>query len=318
MILSASRRTDIPAYYSEWFMNRIDAGFVFVRNPMNEGQVSRIELDPGVVDCIVFWTRDPQPLMDRLDRLDALGYRYYFQITLTPYDRVIEPRLTDKAEILGSILELSRRIGPDRIVWRYDPILIAPGIDAAWHRERFERMAGALSGSTNECVISFLDDYAKAHRRMAERGIRPPNRDEAERIAEAFSGIASRNGMRLTTCAEAVDLERFGIGHAACVDRERIERILAAKLKERIRKDGQRPHCRCVECVDIGAYDTCPNGCVYCYATGDSKRLEANRRAHDPASSLLVGRPDGLAIRERKAESFRTKEKLTQPRLDGT
>ena len=161
MILSASRRTDIPAFYADWFMRRVEAGFVLTRNPMNHAQLSRIPLSPETVDAIAFWTKDPQPMLDRLPALDAVGYRYYFQFTLTPYDRTLERGLRNKTEIESTFIALSKRLGRERVVWRYDPIILNDTLDVSWHREQFSRMCGVLAPYTDTVTISFVDLYAK-------------------------------------------------------------------------------------------------------------------------------------------------------------
>lgn len=306
MILSASRRTDIPTYYAEWLLNRLNEGFVFVRNPMNANQVSRIPINPDVVDCIVFWSKNPRPLMPYLDQIDAFGYPYYFQFTLTPYDQTIERNLPPKTEIEETFIELSQRIGKERMVWRYDPIFISSEWTVERHAETFEAMAERLAPYADECIISFIDSYRSAVRRMGHRidgGVAP---ETMWTIAERFAKVAQKHDLPINTCAEEIELGRLGVGHASCIDRDRIERMLGVPLSDKVRADGQRAHCGCVECIDIGAYDTCQNGCLYCYATASDEKAKRNCEAHDPNSALLIGDSDAVErVTERKVERFR-------------
>ena len=178
MIISCSRRTDIPAFYSDWFMNRIREGFVLVRNPLNAIQVRRISLLPSDVACIVFWTKDPVPLLDRFNLLQ--DYSYYFQFTLTPYDKDIEPKLPPKKKIIDTLLRLSDKIGAKRVIWRYDPILLSKRISSAYHVDHFGNMSGRLSGYTEKCIISFIDMYRHLQGEIKNRSIRPPDEYEGD------------------------------------------------------------------------------------------------------------------------------------------
>jgi Domain of unknown function (DUF1848). len=287
MIISASRRTDIPAYYSEWFLNRLKERYVLIPNPRNADRLGRVELSPDNVDCIVFWTKNPAPMLDRLDTIEKMGYPFYFQFTLTPYGRELEPNLPPKSELLQTFLELSRRIGPERVVWRYDPVLITGHCSVAWHLERFRELCGELHDATRCCVFSFIDPYAHIGKEF--HGM---SRGEMLAVAESFSEIAADYPLSLFTCAEEIDLSRFGIGHSACIDQKLIERIIGCPIWAK--KDaGQRAACGCIESVDIGAYNTCPNGCAYCYATTSENTVRRRIRAHDPTSPLLAGVPRG-------------------------
>lgn len=300
MIVSVSRRTDVPCWYSDWFFRRLREGYALVRNPMNPRQISRVPLTPDAVDGFVFWTKNPAPMLPRLDEL--CGWPYYFQFTLTPYGHDIEAGLPDKFEsLLPAFLRLSEVAGPERVLWRYDPILF----DGRWtvdaHLERFDRMARLLRGATDSCTISFLDSYRGISRNL--RGLRSPAGGEQHQLAAGLAKIAQENGMRLQTCAEAIDLSEYGVGHARCIDAERMSRIARRPLAAPKDKS-QRPECGCAVSVDIGAYDTCRNGCRYCYANHRPDVLAANLRSHDPASPLLAGQVgEGDVIRERAMKS---------------
>lgn len=304
MILSASRRTDIPNYYSEWLARRFRAGFLCVRNPMNFRQVSRITLNPNVIDCIVFWTKNPAPMLPYLD--EYRRYMYYFQFTLTGYGKDIEPGLPDKRRILiPAFCELADRIGRDRVIWRYDPIFLSDHYTLDYHVKAFTRIAEALAGRTRRVVISFLDDYEKTKRNMKGINIQGLTKEKMRRLAHSFAVIAGRYGMEIQTCAEKIDLSEYGVTHGACIDREYIEHLLGCRL--RAGKDhGQRPECRCMESVEIGSYHTCRNGCRYCYANFSDGRVQARIRDFDVDSPILCGKMEPEdRITERKMKTLR-------------
>ena len=304
MILSASRRTDIPAFYSAWLLNRLRQGFVCVRNPMNPAQVSRIALSPETVDCIVFWTKDPAPMLDKLGEIRSMGYEFYFQFTLTPYGREIERHLPEKRVLAETFRRLSRAVGRERVVWRYDPVLLTGDWTPDRHFEAFGALCRELEGCAEECVFSFVDRYAKIARRTAGlvRDIAP---GEMERTAAGFAETARRHGLKLSACAETADFSRFGIGRARCIDPARIERLTGCAI--RAGKDrNQRPECGCIESADIGAYDTCRHGCLYCYASAGDGTVRRACAGHDPLSPLLTGRLlESDRVTERKAASLK-------------
>ena len=287
MILSVSRRTDIPNYYSQWFYNRIKEGFVYVRNPMNTHQVSRIEITPDVVDCIVFWTKNPEPMMERLEELSA--YHYYFQFTLTGYGRDMEPGIPHKREKMIPVFQaLSDRIGKEKVIWRYDPIIFSQRYTQEYHLKAFEQIAMALKGFTEKCVISFVDEYAKNRKNMELLGAYEMDRYQLPEFAKKISQIAKRNGMDTGSCAESIDLAECGIKHNCCIDKELIEKTIGGRIKAG--KDrNQRPECGCMESVEIGAYHTCKNGCKYCYANSSAENVARNCSKYDPTSPILCG-----------------------------
>ena len=299
MILSVSRRTDIPNYYSEWFYNRIKEGFLYVRNPMNPHQISEIKITPEIVDCIVFWTKNPLPMMKRLDEIKK--YNYYFQFTLTGYGNDVEANLPNKKHIMIPIFqELSHKIGKQRVVWRYDPIFFSDKYTAEYHLKAFRSIAEALRGYTEKCVISFVDIYSKNKKSM-ERLLRYELNDyELKEFAKELSRIAADNHIEIGTCAEKIDLEECGIVHNCCIDKELIEKIVDCKLN--VGKDkNQRTECGCVESVEVGTYNTCKNGCIYCYANYSSKSVETNIAKYNPLSPLLCGqveKDDKITIRK--------------------
>ena len=307
MIISASRRTDIPTYYSEWFFNRLREGYVLVRNPMNARQISRISLSPEAVDGIVFWTKNPVPILSRLGELEP--YPYYFQFTLTAYGRDVEPNLPGKNGVLiPAFQELSRMAGRERVVWRYDPIFLSDRYTVEYHCRYFRVLAAKLGEYTEKCTVSFLDFYRSTARNMRSLHIREMTAAQQREMMERFSEIAGEYGLYIDTCSEAISLEDLGISHASCVDRERLERIGGYRLKVG-RDRNQREECGCAASVDIGAYDTCGNGCLYCYATDSPPRAAERVRAHRPDSPILFGTvgPEDV-IREREAVSLREQQ----------
>lgn len=283
MIISSSRRTDIPAYYSQWFFRRLEEGFVCVRNPVNFHQVSRVSLSPGVVDGIVFWTKNPLPMLDSLQLLK--DYPFYFQFTLMAYGQDLEPGVPSKnSTIVPAFQELSRRIGPERVIWRYDPILLTPKYTTDYHVRYFEELARRLSGYTTKCVISFVDLYRHLGQQFQSLGTA-----EIIELAGRLSEIAQKYGLMLETCAESLDLSQFGIRHGHCVDAELLEQIIGQPLSPSKDKN-QRAACGCMASIDIGMYDTCANGCKYCYANHAPAAVRRNLKSHDPSSPLLCGR----------------------------
>ena len=302
MIISASRRTDIPAFYSEWFMDKIRAGYVFCRNPMNRKQVAKISLSPDVVDCIVFWTKNPCNIIKYLN--DLKDYNYYFQITITSYDKSIEPNVPFKKDIVKTVKRLSDLIGPEKVIWRYDPIFYSNEFNFSYHAENFEKIACALNGYTGKCVISFMDNYRKSIRNMRDIQYSILSHDEAFEIAERFVEIGTEYNMKLETCAEKYDFSALSIKHGKCIDGELISKIANNPLN--VKKDKhQREECGCAESVDIGAYNTCPHNCLYCYANENKDLAEKNYKKHNPQSIFIDGELLGdEKITERKVKSL--------------
>jgi hypothetical protein len=285
MIISASRRTDIPAFFAEWFMNRVREGFVCIRNPLNPHQVRKISLQPEEVDCLVFWTKNPANIFPYLAELAA--FNFYFQFTLTPYDQLLEPGLPPKPYLIELFKELSRKLGKNRIIWRYDPIVISDDMPIAIHTSAFAAMAAALHGYTNRCVISFLDMYKKCEKNMKDVQPLPITAAMMQETAKSFTSIAARNELELVTCAEEIDLSSYGIAHGKCTDDKLIAELSGRSL--RIGKDKtQRPLCGCLTSIDIGAYNTCLHGCLYCYANSSIKTVKRNLLQHDPLSPMLI------------------------------
>lgn len=291
MILSASRRTDIPAFYSEWFVNRLREGYVLVPNPYNTRHLSYIPLSPAHVDCIVFWTKDAAPIFDKLGIVEELGYKdYYFEFTVTPYDESIEKHLPPKGDIIQTFQRLSDRLGPDRVDWRFDPILLNEQTGHSCLLTAFEKMCKQLAGYTTKCIISFIDIYK--HISPAFTEISP---EQQMRIAKDMAEIAATYHLQLYACCEKHDFSLYGIHRSACIDREKIERIIGCALL--VRKDAnQRTYCSCMESIDIGVYNTCQHACTYCYAVRQPNTARQKWALHDPHSPMLIGVPTGEEI----------------------
>ena len=303
MIISASRRTDIPNYYSDWFFERLKDRKVCVRNPFQPRDVSLISLSRDVVDGFVFWTKNPRPMLKRLGELE--GYPYYFQFTLNGYGMELEPGLPDKETVLVPVFqELAESVGRERVIWRYDPILVSPEYTVARHQELFGRLARKLAAYTQKVVISFLDPYANIQRQMAHSAVQIPEAEQMEQLARWIPKIAAEYGLSVETCAEAGDYEAYGIRHGKCIDASLLGRICGEHLSTG-KDTGQRRFCGCDVSIDIGAYRTCRNRCVYCYAGHKNQEGAAVREDHK--KSLLLEdiiRPDDV-IRGRSMKSDR-------------
>lgn len=305
MIISASRRTDIPNYYYEWFTNRLRERFVLVRNPMNYNQVSRIDLSPDVVDCIVFWTKNPRAMLDKLYLID--DYNYYFQFTLNSYGEDVEPHVPSKGkEVIESFKRLSDKIGSEKVIWRYDPVLLTDKYNVEYHIKYFDKLVKELAGYTEKCVFSFIDIYPKIKNNITKLGAYAPLDFEKIEMAKSFKNIANQHGILLETCAESTDLCNIGINHGKCIDDKLIEKILGYPIN--LKKDkNQRAECGCVESIDIGAYDTCRNGCKYCYANHSRIKLENNMKNYNINSPILCGKiTEDDIIKERKVSSSKS------------
>lgn len=290
MIVSASCRTDIPAFYSEWFFQRLRSGFCTVRNPYS-GKPYRVDLRPSQVDGFVFWTRNCGPMLPRLDELRGFGRPFVVQYTVTGYPREIEAAVIEPLRAIGHIRELSERVHPSCAVWRYDPILLTTLTPAEYHLENFRDLARRLWGATNEVVVSFAQMYAKTQRNLDASASRnrfewfdPPAESKLELLSQ-LARIAREAGMQLSVCTQP-ELVCEGAMEARCIDARRLEQIggfrIAAPTK------GTRPGCACHEARDIGDYDTCPHGCVYCYAVRHRRIALDNYKRHNPTTESLL------------------------------
>ena len=301
MIINTGCRTDIPAFYAKWLMNRIREGYVLVRNPYNPNQVTKYNLSPEVVDCLAFCTKNPEPMLTYLDELDM--YKQYWFVTITPYGKDIEPNVPDKSKVIESFKKLSNHIGVDSIGWRYDPIFIGNGFDINKHIECFEKMAKELKGYTHNCTISFLDLYEKVKRNAPD--IKPPTKGEQIEIAKAFARIGKENDMVIHACCEKTYLSQYGLQCNGCMSQEIVEKAINNTLQPPKRKN-LRQECNCLMGNDIGAYNTCGHLCKYCYANTNKQFVVENIKKHDDNSPFLIGRIEpGDKITEAKQKSWK-------------
>jgi DNA repair photolyase len=253
---------------------------------MNIHQVSRINLSTELVDCIVFWTKNPKPMLKRLDELK--NYKYYFQFTLNSYDKTIEPNVPAKKDLIETFTKMSNLIGKERVIWRYDPIILTKIFTKEYHYNWFEKLAQKLSPYTNKCVISFVDLYKKTERNLKGIELLPLTNSDMEEMANNLSSTSSKYGISIETCSEVINLEKYNIVHTKCIDDRLISGILGTKLT--IEKDpNQRELCGCIKSIDIGAYNTCNHGCFYCYANFSKDTVAKNIYQHNSKSPLLFG-----------------------------
>lgn len=300
MIIQTGMRTDIPAFYSEWFLNRLREGYVLARNPYEPSMVTRYRLDPEVVDLIGFCTKNPAPMLPHMDDLRLYG-QYWF-VTITPYGTDIEPNVPPKEQVIEDFKRLSDVVGPDAVGWRYDPIFLTGQYTVERHLEDFFHMAAGLAGYTTSCVISFVDLYHKVKRNFPELQESSPEHRLA--LGKEMIRIARACGMALRPCAEGKELEPYGADCGGCMTVALYEKALGCHLNAPRRKNQRGGQCACLLGTDIGAYDTCAHFCRYCYANTDRARVRQNMRRHDPKSPFLIG---GLlpGDRVREAEQAR-------------
>ncbi len=272
-------------------------------NPYNAQRYYGVDLRREAVDCIVFWTKNPLPFLQYLPIIDSLGYPYYFQFTITPYNKSVERNLPDKVRLLQTFQELSKQLGAHRMVWRYDPIMVDSIFTVEYHEKAFRYMARHLSSYTDRCIISFVDIYKNMQNRLGKLPAYSVPYGIMNEIAEIFSSIGREYGFTLHTCSEKSDLSAHGVQASSCIDKDIIEKILGCSI-DVARDKHQRPECQCVESIEIGTYNSCANGCSYCYALSSDERGKRNVRAHDPTSQLLVGQlPDDAIITQRPNHS---------------
>lgn len=282
MILFASGRTDIPAFYSNWFINRVKAGFVDVRNPFNQNLVSRINFSD--VDLIMFCSKNPLPMIDKLKMLKV---PVLFHVTITPYSKDVEPNIPDKRLIIEGVKKLSLVLGIDNVVLRYDPIFLSDKYNVDYHIRAFDKLCKNLNGYVNKIIVSFMDEYKNVRINKDILKYRTFTMEDYKKIGEAFSKSAMDNGMSVQTCFEDNDLTEYGFVKGECLSHELAYILTGKKFKSsNVRKEKK---CECVQMVDIGDYNSCMHMCKYCYANYDEKAVSSNFKMHDDNSSLLIG-----------------------------
>lgn len=295
MIISASRRTDIPAFYAEWFANRLNEGFCLVSNPFNKSAVARLSLAREDVDAFVFWTKNPAPFVDKLRALDDAGYPYYFLYTVNDYPEVLEPMVPPLESRIRVFRTLANRIGRGRMVWRYDPVVLSSEFNVGYHKDRFAELARQLSVSTGRVIVSFVDFYRKTERRVSavERksgdsfARDPLSVPDVQDLVSDMCEAARRSGMQIQSCAEDGRLAAMGVSAGKCIDDGLLRREFGIEAAGR-KDPGQREACSCVVARDMGAPNTCLHGCTYCYATVSPEAARSRHRAHNPSGPGLV------------------------------
>ena len=311
MILNTGLRTDIPGFFSEWFYNRIDDGFVYVRNPYAKNQIYSYRLDPELIDCIIFCTKNPKPMFENLEKIDK--FNQYWHITITPYEKEIEPNVPPMNDVLESFKYLSKKLGKENVTLRYDPIFINEKYTLEKHIESFEYIINSLSGYTTEAIISFIDLYEKTKRNFPKA--REVTKDERLKLGKEFAQIGKKNNITIKTCVEGSELDKFGIDSSGCMTKEVIERAINKNLNVPKQK-ARNGECYCLLNNDIGEYNTCDHGCLYCYANSNKRLVKRNLKLHDPKSPILIGeiKEDDI-IKEMKQKSLIINDSTRQTKL---
>lgn len=282
MILNVSGRTDIVAFYSKWFLNRLKEGYVDVRNPFNPNLVSRINFDD--VDLILFCTKNPIPIVDKLGDIKI---PYIFHVTITPYKDDIEPNLPSKSKIIEAVKKISTRVGIDNIYVRYDPIFISEKYNIEYHIKAFTKLCSLLKGYVKTIIVSFIDNYKNVRKNLPYLKYRSFTEEDYKLIGENFSKIAKDNNMVVQTCFEERNLTEYGFIKGECMSKELAFKLTGKTYKKWQARKGNA--CNCVELVDIGVYNSCNHLCKYCYANYDESKVKENINNHDINSSLLIG-----------------------------
>ena len=301
MILQTGLRTDIPAFFTPWFLRRLAEGFVLTRSPYAPSQLIRYRLTPDVVDCIGFCTKNPAPMLPHMDKLSAFGQHWF--VTITPYEEDIEPNVPPKEQVMADFLRLSRIVGAKCVTWRYDPILLTEKYTVSRHLADFAAMCAALEGATDTCVISFIDLYEKVKRNWP--GLCAVSREDRLLLGREMAAVAARHGMRLQSCCEGDELAPYGVDCTGCMTLSTYERALGIRLNAPRQPRSSRG-CLCHLSADIGAYNTCSHGCRYCYANASAESVRRSLAQHDPASPLLIGTVQpGDQLRDARQPSWR-------------
>lgn len=287
MIINTGMCTDIPAFYSRWFLNRLKEGYVLVRNPYNPQQVTRYSLNPDVVDLIGFCTKNPGPILPHMDALKPYG-QYWF-VTITSYEKDVEPNVPDVDSMTEEFCDLSKIVGVDSIGWRYDPVFLNEKYTIERHLSDFEKIASRLCGYTKTCVISFIDLYPKVRRNFPE--VWPVSDQDRLTLGRSFVEIGRKYGMTIKPCGEGNELSAYGADCSGCMTLKTYETALHCRLNAP-KIQSARKECACLLMCDIGAYNTCGHLCRYCYANYSAELVRRNMSMHDPDSAFLIGGPE--------------------------
>ena len=306
MIINTGMRTDIPAFYSKWLLNRIKEGYVCVRNPYYAHQVTKYSLDPKVVDCLAFCTKNPHPMLSHLKELD--NYKQFWFVTITPYGKDIEPNVPDKKQVINDFKILSKHLGKNSVALRYDPIFFNKEFDINKHIRCFEKLLKELNGYTLDCTISFLDMYEKVKRNAPD--LRVPTLAEQIEIAKAFAEIGKKNSITIHACCENEILKDYGLDITGCMSKKIVEKAIGTNLNAP-KNNSKRKMCNCLMGNDIGAYNTCGHLCKYCYANASANLVKENMKKHNPSSPFLIGdfeKDDVITIAKQSSWKETTKQ----------
>ena len=315
MIINTGGRTDTVQYYTEWLLNRFNEGYVLSRNPLFQNKVTRYELTPETVDCVVFCSKNYKPILSGLHEITD-RFNTYFHYTITAYGKDLEPGVPSIEESMQTLIELSKQVGRERITWRYDPILLTDKYTVETHINTFEKMAKILSSYVDRCIFSFVEMYKKLEYNMPE--LIPLTKQDKEILAENLGNIAAKYGLYIQTCGTNGDYSQYGIHSSGCMTLNILGSANGIKFKN-LKHKGMRQGCHCMESRDIGAYDTCMNGCKYCYANKNPKKAFENYKYHDPDSPLLLGQlKDTDIIQQGVQKSFIKKENGIHEMFYGT
>ena len=309
MILSVGMRTDIIGFYLEWFLNRVNDGYVLVRNPYNMHHISHYEITPEVIDLLMYCTKNPRPLVNHLKsnpNSKLWNFRSLYHVTITPYENDLEQSVPKITYVIQAVRELSEIVGKNKVVWRYDPICLTEKYTVEYHYEQFDRMASLLSGFVEVCIISFVDFYERTKRNAPFLNV--ISKGEQEKMVIQLNEIAKKYNMELRLCAEDLDFDKLGVSKLGCLELSDLERIYDIRLKD-IKETFPREQCRCLPARDIGAYNSCPHGCLYCYANEDKEVVIRNGKLHNPNSPLLLGElEEEDVVYHSRQESYLDKE----------
>lgn len=298
MILFVSGRCDIPAFYAEWLFHRFEAGYVDVRNPFNPHQISRIPLDEANIDALIFCTKNPLPLLKRIDKIP---FPSMYHITITPYHQDIEPNVLDKKTIIQAVKTLSAQVGKERVVVRYDPILLTERYTIEYHKKAFASLAAQLQNDISMIIVSFVDYYKNTKANFKAMQMKNMNQGDMEELAKIIGAIVQQYHIPIQTCGEELDFSLYGIKQGACVSQQLMEQLLNHPYE--LPKGKPPRNCKCLPFVDIGDYNACAHLCKYCYANYDEKEVHTRMKLHDPYSSVLLGQieeGDHITIRKEK------------------
>lgn len=313
MIINTGGRTDTVQYYTQWLLRRFSEGYVLSRNPLFPNKVTRYELTPDKVDCVVFCSKNYEPILPYLGKITD-RFNTYFHYTITAYGRDIEPGVPSVEESMATLIKLSNTVGKQRVSWRYDPVLLTEKYTVKRHLETFEKMAAVLAPYIDRCIFSFVEMYKKLQFNMPK--LIPLTAEDMDSLAYGLGAAADKYGIYIQTCGTNGDYSRYGIHSSGCMTLDIIGKANGITFRE-LKHKGMRRGCHCMESRDIGAYDTCMNGCKYCYANKNPRRAFENYKYHDPNSPLLLGRVrDEDVIIQGAQKSYLEKNAVVQQRLD--